>query len=346
MDQYAVKDDDDTGGWGMGSDNPFGGGDVVGSSGGVGDDYAPNPFDQPESAPPPMMKKGTIPTAQPAGALQAKPPAPPLQKTSWGGVPASSSSSTAAPSSATTMTDDLARREKELERRERDLNRRERLLTGTGQIKNWPKCYPIVYQDIANDIPEANQRMVKLGYMCWLLTFASYFWFLVCSIAALIVETPTESTSSNLRIFIVNSFAVVIGVPASFYYWYRTLYMAGKTDAVLRYAWFFVHFFIHIVWSVWTAVGAPFLNYPVGFINMIQAFDQNKVVGFFYLISFILWTVVSVISIMLQGYTIRKFRGQGGVEELNKQRKQAQATASVVATVANATSSFQGQNAA
>lgn len=59
---------------------------------------------------------------------------------------------------------DLQRREQALERREAELKRREEELrrNGGGKVKNWPRCYPLIYHDIEGEIPDEYQKMVKV----------------------------------------------------------------------------------------------------------------------------------------------------------------------------------------
>ena len=56
------------------------------------------------------------------------------------------------------------RREQALERREAELKRREEELrrNGGGKVKNWPRCYPLIYHDIEGEIPDEYQKMVKV----------------------------------------------------------------------------------------------------------------------------------------------------------------------------------------
>ena len=74
--------------------------------------------------------------------------------------------------------DELNRRERELERREQQLEYRERkvgdLQAELGLVAdrtpNWPKCRPIIYHNIKEDIPEDGQLLVKRVYFGWICT--------------------------------------------------------------------------------------------------------------------------------------------------------------------------------
>lgn len=70
---------------------------------------------------------------------------------------------------------ELDRREAELNRREQQLEYRERKV-GEVQEKlkdtldrspNWPKCRPVLYHSIKDEIPEGGQRLVKRVYFAW-----------------------------------------------------------------------------------------------------------------------------------------------------------------------------------
>jgi len=44
------------------------------------------------------------------------------------------------------------------------------------QNKNWPRCKPVVRHNIGQDVPPGRQRLVRLGYLAWLLMFVGFCW--------------------------------------------------------------------------------------------------------------------------------------------------------------------------
>lgn len=220
-----------------------------------------------------------------------------------------------------------ARRERELDEREKALEAREgdlkKLIEDSGyRPKNWPKFYPILYHNIEEEIPMENQRLCRTCYYSWILTFVGYLFFWFACLIGVIMDS--DKLLDGFANFVVNTLAVVIGVWASWNVWYRSLYKATKTDSVMAYAWFFLHHTIHIGWWVWSAVGLTALNYPPGCITMLEAFSSvNVFTGVVYAFAFGFDCAVAALSCWVQLYAIKKFRGQGGVEELRSQTETA-----------------------
>ena len=66
----------------------------------------------------------------------------------------------------------LSVREEQITRRERELNEREAALRERERRMdlypaNWPRCKPIIYHSIRDDIPPDAQSMVKRVYFAW-----------------------------------------------------------------------------------------------------------------------------------------------------------------------------------
>ena len=49
------------------------------------------------------------------------------------------------------------------------------------QVKNWPRCYPILHHDIPAEVPAGRQRLVGIGYLTWILVCTAYLynWLLI-----------------------------------------------------------------------------------------------------------------------------------------------------------------------
>ena len=64
---------------------------------------------------------------------------------------------------------ELNKREKELAKKEEDLRRREEAVAAAGgvvkEVKNWPRCFPIIHHDIDGDIGPNFARAVKAAWI-------------------------------------------------------------------------------------------------------------------------------------------------------------------------------------
>ena len=135
-------------------------------------------------------------------------------------------------------------RQAELERREQEV---QRLIKETGyKPKNWPSCYPILYHDIAAEIPADNRMLVRWAYYSWMLTVVAWLWFWFSVLLGVIFDA--NKLLGGFSNFVVNSMATVIGLWVSWNVNYRTLFRAARIDSVLSYGWFFLNHTAHIGW--------------------------------------------------------------------------------------------------
>ena len=49
-----------------------------------------------------------------------------------------------------------------------------------GGVKNWPRCYPLVYHNIDEEIPEAGRSTVRGVYRSFLMLVVGLVWNFVC----------------------------------------------------------------------------------------------------------------------------------------------------------------------
>lgn len=47
----------------------------------------------------------------------------------------------------------------------------------------------------------------------------------------------------------------VLGVPLSFWLWYKRIYVAARDEGTVGYFWFFLFFTVHIAFCIWAAIG-------------------------------------------------------------------------------------------
>lgn len=149
---------------------------------------------------------------------------------------------------ATTMRmDDLERREREIEERERELDARTERMRQFGR-NNWPPFYPIVYQDIAGEIPPDSQWIMKDVYHLWLLLAATLVWNFVTCLLLLILQGKISD--------LVMSIIYMVGVGgASFFLWFRPLYYGLMKEHSLFYYIYFLFCGCHLLFSLYAFIG-------------------------------------------------------------------------------------------
>lgn len=79
----------------------------------------------------------------------------------------------------------LSKKEKELDAKEKRLKELEAELQQAGGLKkkNWPICWPVVYHDIGEEIPDSHRRVVREMYLCWWgLFFVLWYQFFCASV--------------------------------------------------------------------------------------------------------------------------------------------------------------------
>lgn len=213
---------------------------------------------------------------------------------------------------------DLNRREAELNRREAELRRLEleiRNNPGAKSTKNWPKFCPVVHHDIAGEIPAQSQIPVRRAYWAYLGLIICLFWNFIGGSALLI------SDGKQVSAWLWSSIWFVGGVPGAYILWYARLYNAAIKDSAFGYAIFFAGFFANLVFSIWSAVGPPFLGEKshTGYISAINRLGDNTGVGIIYFIGAGFWTLESLWSLWVYKLVYRAFRGQGmGVAQIKR----------------------------
>jgi len=82
---------------------------------------------------------------------------------------------------------------------------------------------------------------------------------------------------------------------------YMRVYNAAIKDRAFTYAVFFLFYFIHIIFCVWSAISPPlpFSNdwSHTGFMCAIKAFSSNTFTGVIFIIGACLWTVETLWSL-------------------------------------------------
>ena len=218
---------------------------------------------------------------------------------------------------STSGTYDLERREREVRKKELELQAREKALQEAIRTApkppNWPKCKPIVYHSIVDDIPVETQRMVRVAYVTWMITFVGYLynWLVIFLMFV-------SGTDTGVGDWFFATLVSSLGIPLSFFLWYRALYRAAQTQgSTLAYGKFFLHWLVHMVWTVWTLVAAPTVaDYCAGFFIMIRELDSGGSKGIAFavmtLINIVIWMTIFFLSFWMGKQAMSEFRSGGG----------------------------------
>ncbi|KAE8696616.1 Secretory carrier-associated membrane protein 1 [Hibiscus syriacus] len=129
----------------------------------------------------------------------------------------------------THSTEDVTSKEKELRAKEAELKRREEVALSAARIvievKNWPAFFPIIHNDIANEIPVHLQTIMYVA-------FATLIGLVICLLYNMVAVTTawTRDTVGPI-IWLLAVIYTLTGIPGGFYFWYRPLYQAARCEA-------------------------------------------------------------------------------------------------------------------
>lgn len=138
------------------------------------------------------------------------------------------------PSAAQAATDDLQKRQEELEKKAAEIERREQELRNqqySNRRNNFPplpeKCcvQPCFYQDISVEIPMEFQKIVRIGYIMWIVYSCCLAVNILGTLAALAALGASESHGQSFGLSILY---FVLFTPCSFVCWFRPLYKAFR----------------------------------------------------------------------------------------------------------------------
>ncbi|GIL82921.1 hypothetical protein Vretimale_8427 [Volvox reticuliferus] len=227
---------------------------------------------------------------------------------------------------STTQVDNAAlrRKEAELAAKEKQLKDLETKLSGQDK-KNWPICYPILYHNISEEIPEKARRIVREGYVAWwgLVICLLWNWICTCSILG-------EKADQKVPSWFLALLYLICGVPLSWWLWYKRLYNAAKADSAFSFVWFFLWFGIHTAFCIWAAIAVPFSVNQwsfAGFVTALNALDKSNSVGIVYLVGAGFWAALATWSCWVIVDVFMFFRGKGGIKEAKEQQAKEAALA-------------------
>uniref|UniRef100_A0A7S2Z1H0 Secretory carrier-associated membrane protein n=1 Tax=Chloropicon laureae TaxID=464258 RepID=A0A7S2Z1H0_9CHLO len=221
--------------------------------------------------------------------------------------------------------EEIAERERELAQREERLREKEReadrLAAAAGGAqsddktkKNWPWFFPLVHNDIPNDIPVEHQGLVRYGFICWILTECGYCLNFFIMFLLLLTGNSLFST------FLITCMATAGGISLSWICWYQALYKLAQTDsAIFANLKFFFHFCFHLLFCGLAFLSPPIIGtFNAGLFTMIYEFEKgggiHKFFGVLCLVNTLIWLATGLLSLWILQWTFRNFRSGGGVE--------------------------------
>jgi hypothetical protein len=230
--------------------------------------------------------------------------------------------------------DELSRREVAVAEREAYVKELENKLKDGGidiKPKNWPKCKPILYHNIEAEVPTPNQPCCKAGYVCWMLSVASYIFNFIAVTIMFFMGT------GSLACWFFSALATVIGVFCSWWTWYSGLYKALQSrGGTFAYGKYFIHKGIFIGWAIWVVIAPPIGSsscFVAGFFVMIDQFGLNSskgtTGGILGIINICLWGSTLILAVYTIIWSFSIWKKGGGLEELHQHQENA-STASAV----------------
>mmetsp|Transcript_5823 Transcript_5823/g.8152 ORF Transcript_5823/g.8152 Transcript_5823/m.8152 type:complete len:341 (-) Transcript_5823:51-1073(-) len=299
---------------------------------------AENPFEEPnEQPPPPLPPKSTTASATPplppkVSSSAVVPPLPPKATMSSG----SSSTTTNYPlttfnSNANTNVDPtLMHKAERLRQKELELNQREQALDSKAvtisqlqqqgrnyRAPNWPPFRPIVYQNIAGDIPSEVQYLVKRAYWGFLFSAWCLLWNVVCMCTALAIFGSGQAIGDMILSFVYFFFLNAI------WFWiYRLIYKAARKSQSSTYLGYLFMMFWVVLSNAFFAVGVPGTG-AGGFIYMIKCFEKNIAAGCILIIGCAFWVMIGLWNAYGWIWARSEYSKNGGLEKAKKEASRA-----------------------
>ncbi|GMJ03365.1 secretory carrier 3, Secretory carrier membrane protein 1 [Hibiscus trionum] len=213
---------------------------------------------------------------------------------------------------------ELQAKEAELKRREEELRKREEAIKKAGiviEVKNWPAFFPIIHNDIANEIPIHLQTIMYTA-------FSTLIGLAICLLYNMVTVTAAWSKGQGPIIWLLAVIYILTGIPGGFYLWYRPLYNAARNDSALRFGWFLLAYSIHIAFCVLAAVAPEFVfkeGSITGILAALSIFLYDRALGIMYFVGFGLFCCETLASIWVIQQVYMYFRGSGKAAEMKRE---------------------------
>lgn len=175
---------------------------------------------------------------------------------------------------------------------------------------NFPPCKPMFHHNIKNDIPPEKRGFVRKAYVGWYI-HASAICVNFLALSGGLIRL------GELVGFFIAAGIVIFGLPISFWVYYR-LYTALRKSSAFNFVLWFVLFFFQIGAAIFFGLGVSGYG-GAGFFSMLNAFEKDMVLGFFYCIATILWIASSVYGVYTFNLGRMEYSSLGGNKAASKE---------------------------
>jgi hypothetical protein len=150
--------------------------------------------------------------------------------------------------------------------------------------------------------------------------------------AIALLATKSESAGSNFGIALA---FMLLGVPLSFVFWYRSIYVGVKHDRSVSFMLFYFNFGVHLAAMIVLAIGIPGWG-GAGFIYMISSFGRNEIgAGIMCLLASLAFSIQVVYGLWNLRLVIIYYRSKGlSAEQAKEEAIKGVASNSVVQSLA------------
>uniref|UniRef100_A0A8C1EQ11 Secretory carrier-associated membrane protein n=3 Tax=Cyprinus carpio TaxID=7962 RepID=A0A8C1EQ11_CYPCA len=180
----------------------------------------------------------------------------------------------------------------------------------TDRANNFPplpkfmRIKPCFYQNVAEEIPQPYQQLVRRVYNLWML----YCITLCVNVVACIAWWAGGGEVDNFGFALL---WLLVFSPCSYTCWFRPLYKAFRADSSFNFMAFFFIFFLQCVLAFIQSLGISGWG-ACGWIATVKFFSWNIVSAIFMLICALLFTIDTVLMVFILIKVHRLYRGGGG----------------------------------
>ncbi|XP_033132600.1 secretory carrier-associated membrane protein 2 isoform X2 [Brassica rapa] len=243
---------------------------------------------------------------------------------------------------------ELQAKENELKRKEQELKRREDAIARTGVVieeKNWPEFFPLIHNDIPNEIPLHLQKIQYVAFTTllgnvkatldrcnksWICNrqklidqnYCNYAGLVGCLLWNFVAVTVAWIKGEGPTIWLMSIIYFIAGVPGAYVLWYRPLYRATRTDSALKFGAFFFFYVFHIAFCGFAAVAPPVIfqgKSLTGFLPALELLTTNAAVGIMYFIGAGFFCIETLLNIWVIQQVYAYFRGSGKAAEMKRE---------------------------
>nr|GEX75698.1 secretory carrier-associated membrane protein 1-like [Tanacetum cinerariifolium] len=165
----------------------------------------------------------------------------------------------------------------------------------------------MIHHDIANEIPIHLQKTLYVAFGSWL-------GLMMCLVWNLIAVTGAWFKGQGTEIWLLAVIYIILGVPGSYFLWYRPLYRAMRTDSAIKFSLFFLTYSCHVTFCVFASLAPPFIIQGKSLTGILSAIDYatwNATLAGVYFIGFGLFAIETAISVWVIQQVYMYFRGSG-----------------------------------